>query len=265
MEAVLAALCGCTSVDVVSILEKKREPITGLTVSATAEQAPAPPRVFTRIHLVYRIAGKRDQESRRRCGVALEKQVLLCFAHAGEGGQNRLLHRVRGRVGGLIVFRAFKFAVVVLVLAVLAMLSAIVTMHFAIHGAEVTVPSFKGLTVAEATDKAAALGLNLTVDNHFYSVEIPAGRILNQSPSPGTVVRREWRVRLTESVGPQRVAIPNLTGSNQRLASIQIRRIGLEVGANGRDALRLRSGRHRNRAESSRRMPQVWRARWSAC
>jgi len=58
MEAVLAALCGCTSVDVVSILQKKREPITGLTVSATAEQAPAPPRIFTAIHLVYRIAGK---------------------------------------------------------------------------------------------------------------------------------------------------------------------------------------------------------------
>ena len=128
------------------------------------------------------------------------------------------------------MFRAFKFAVVVLGLAVIAMLSAIMTMHFAIHGAEVTVPSFKGLTVAEATDRAAALGLNLSVENHFYSVEIPAGRILSQSPSPGTVVRREWHVRLTESVGPQRVAIPNLTGSNQRLASIQVRRMGLEVG-----------------------------------
>ena len=58
MEAVLTALCGCTSVDVVSILQKKREPVTGLTVSATAEQAPAPPRVFTHIHLTYRIAGK---------------------------------------------------------------------------------------------------------------------------------------------------------------------------------------------------------------
>ena len=57
MEAVLVALCACTSVDVVGILEKKREPISGLTVSATAEQAPAPPRVFTRIQLVYRISG----------------------------------------------------------------------------------------------------------------------------------------------------------------------------------------------------------------
>ncbi len=58
MELVLAALCGCTSVDVVSILQKKREPLEGLTVSATAEQAPAPPRTFTTIHLTYRIQGK---------------------------------------------------------------------------------------------------------------------------------------------------------------------------------------------------------------
>ena len=58
MEAVLMALCGCTSVDVVSILQKKREPLISLTVSATAEQAPAPPRVFTRIKLTYRIGGQ---------------------------------------------------------------------------------------------------------------------------------------------------------------------------------------------------------------
>jgi putative redox protein len=57
MEAVLMALCGCTSVDVVSILEKKRESFTGLIVSATAEQSDAPPRVFTHIHLVYRVSG----------------------------------------------------------------------------------------------------------------------------------------------------------------------------------------------------------------
>jgi putative redox protein len=57
MEAVLMALCGCTSVDVVSILQKKREPLVSLTVSATAEQAAAPPRVFTRIMLAYVIGG----------------------------------------------------------------------------------------------------------------------------------------------------------------------------------------------------------------
>lgn len=63
MEVVLAALCGCTSVDVVSILQKKREPLEGLTVTATAEQAGEPPRVFTRIHLTYRIRGKVSQKA----------------------------------------------------------------------------------------------------------------------------------------------------------------------------------------------------------
>jgi putative redox protein len=57
MEAVLMALCACTSVDVVSILKKKREPLMSLTVSATAEQAAAPPRVFTKIMLTYVIGG----------------------------------------------------------------------------------------------------------------------------------------------------------------------------------------------------------------
>ena len=51
------ALCACTSVDVASILRKKREPLTGLTVTAEAEQAETPPRVFTRIRLTYRVEG----------------------------------------------------------------------------------------------------------------------------------------------------------------------------------------------------------------
>jgi putative redox protein len=58
MELVLMALCGCTSVDVVSILHKKREPLTSLTVSAVAEQSPEIPRVFTHIQLTYEVGGK---------------------------------------------------------------------------------------------------------------------------------------------------------------------------------------------------------------
>jgi eukaryotic-like serine/threonine-protein kinase len=128
------------------------------------------------------------------------------------------------------MLRAFQFVLVLLMLAVLALVSAVVTMHFAIHGAEVSVPDFKDMTIGEATSKAASLGLNINVENHFYSVDIPVGRVVSQSPAPGTVVRSEWNVRLTESLGPQRVAIPALTGSDERLASIEIRRDGLELG-----------------------------------
>ncbi len=55
MEAVLTALCACTSVDVVNILKKKRQPIGSLVVSAEAEQAPEAPRVFTKILVTYTV------------------------------------------------------------------------------------------------------------------------------------------------------------------------------------------------------------------
>jgi putative redox protein len=63
MEAVLMALCACTSVDVVSILKKKRQTLTGLRVTAVAEQAEAPPRVFTRIKLKYAVSGKLSRKA----------------------------------------------------------------------------------------------------------------------------------------------------------------------------------------------------------
>jgi putative redox protein len=63
MEAVLMALCSCTSVDVVSILQKKRQELTGLRVSAEATQAPAPPRVFTHIKLTYAVSGKLSRKA----------------------------------------------------------------------------------------------------------------------------------------------------------------------------------------------------------
>jgi len=63
MEAVLMALCACTSVDVVSILKKKRQPLTGLRVSATAEQTETPPRVFTKIKLTYAVSGKLSRKA----------------------------------------------------------------------------------------------------------------------------------------------------------------------------------------------------------
>lgn len=58
MEMVLLGLCGCTGYDVVSILRKKREPLTSLEVSAEADRAPEPPTIFTAIRLTYRVSGK---------------------------------------------------------------------------------------------------------------------------------------------------------------------------------------------------------------
>ncbi len=58
MELLLIGLCGCTAMDVVSILQKKRQPFTGLEVRATAERAEEHPKVYTQIHLEYVVKGK---------------------------------------------------------------------------------------------------------------------------------------------------------------------------------------------------------------
>jgi len=124
----------------------------------------------------------------------------------------------------------FRAGSLLMLLIALALLSAIATMHFAIHGAEVQVPALKGMTVADARSQAAGMGLNLDVDNRYYSGDVAAGHILSQSPAPGTVVRREWRVRVAESLGPQKVDVPGTVGNDQRLAALQLRRAGLDVG-----------------------------------
>ena len=73
MEAVLMALCSCTSVDVVSILKKKRQALTGLRVTAEAERAESAPRVFTRIHLTYTVRGAGLSRKAVEDAVALSK------------------------------------------------------------------------------------------------------------------------------------------------------------------------------------------------
>jgi eukaryotic-like serine/threonine-protein kinase len=125
----------------------------------------------------------------------------------------------------------FRFILVVLLLAIVAMTSAVVTMHFAIHGAEVATPDFEGMTLGDAGQRAAAAGLSLHVENKLYSTDVPEGRVANQSPVAGAMVRRGWRVWLTESLGPQKLAIPDTLGKDQRVASIEIRRADLQTGS----------------------------------
>ncbi len=57
MELLLLGLGGCTSTDVITILQKKREQITGLEVRISGERAPTAPTVYTQIHVHYIVRG----------------------------------------------------------------------------------------------------------------------------------------------------------------------------------------------------------------
>jgi beta-lactam-binding protein with PASTA domain len=127
--------------------------------------------------------------------------------------------------------RFFNILLGALAMLVVALLSAFITMRLAIHGREVKVPNLTGLTLSEASKQTRSLGLILTLENRFYSPNTSPGHILAQSPAPGVTVRRQWAVRVTESLGAQQVAIPDVLGQSERTASINIRRLGLELGA----------------------------------
>lgn len=124
----------------------------------------------------------------------------------------------------------FQFALVLVLLVVVGMVSALTTMHFAIHGAEVKVPDFRSMTEVDARRKAAADGLEISIDDHFYSTVVPESRIVTQSPAAGTVVRTGWQVRLGQSLGAQKVAVPSLLHNQERVAALAIRRAGLQLG-----------------------------------
>lgn len=124
----------------------------------------------------------------------------------------------------------FKLLLLVLVLVMVAMVSALTAMHFAIHGHEVVVPKLVGMTTGEAERAALANGLQFDVERQYYSPSIPEGKVMSQVPEAGEKVRRGWQVRVAQSLGPQRVAIPDVTGQTSRAAQLNITRRGLEVG-----------------------------------
>ena len=117
-----------------------------------------------------------------------------------------------------------------LAMLALALGCAFATIRLAVHGTQVEVPNLAGLTVNDAQRDLAARGLSLAVVSRFYSTTVPAGHIISQVPAPGVIVRQEWAVRAIESIGPQRVSIPDVRGLPERPAAITIRRLSLDLG-----------------------------------
>ena len=58
MQTVLAALCGCSAVDVISILKKQRQPLTDLLIKVDGErQKGVEPALWEKVHLLFQITG----------------------------------------------------------------------------------------------------------------------------------------------------------------------------------------------------------------
>jgi putative redox protein len=58
MEMLLLGLGGCTAFDIVMILERMREKVTGLDIALEAERAGEDPKVFTHVKMIYKVTGR---------------------------------------------------------------------------------------------------------------------------------------------------------------------------------------------------------------
>ncbi len=93
MEMLLMGVMGCTAMDVVSILKKKRQPLRDFKIFATGVRAEEPPKYYTKIHLEYVAYGDVDP-------AALERAVQLseekyCGAIATVNGKAQVTRSIR--------------------------------------------------------------------------------------------------------------------------------------------------------------------------
>ena len=89
MEMLLLGLGGCSSFDVILILKRGREPVNGCEVEITAERAETDPKVFTAIHLNYKVSGKGLSPAKVERAIALSKEKY-CSASIMLGATARI-------------------------------------------------------------------------------------------------------------------------------------------------------------------------------
>ena len=115
-----------------------------------------------------------------------------------------------------------------LVLVIVAIVSALTAMRFAIHGQEIGVPTLIGLLPAEAEKAVAGAGLQISIKGSTTARKFPKAESCSTSTA-GTKVRPGWQIRVAQSLGPTRVAIPDVTGQSEHAADLKTRRRGLEI------------------------------------
>jgi len=84
-EMLLSALAGCTSVDVVEILAKKKTPLSHLEVVVSAEQDADPPWTFRKIHMQFRLKGEGLTEKDVQRAIHLSEEKYCSVAASLRG------------------------------------------------------------------------------------------------------------------------------------------------------------------------------------
>jgi len=91
MELLLLGMGGCTEFDVLSILRKARQEVTGCEVELTAERATEDPKVFTRIQVHFILTGRNLSEKHVERAITLSAEKY-CSASIMLGATAQITH-----------------------------------------------------------------------------------------------------------------------------------------------------------------------------
>jgi len=116
------------------------------------------------------------------------------------------------------------------ILLTVSFISCLTAMRFAIRGSEVIVPSLLGQTVLQADNLVLSSQLNLRVGGHRFDDVVLPDRIISQSPSPTSQLKRHGTVKVYVSLGPRRLLVPDLIGKTLRASHYLLLQRGLNLG-----------------------------------
>lgn len=91
MEMLLLGVAGCSSIDVVMIAQKQRQDVTDCQATVTAERAAEAPRVFTEIHIHFKVFGRNLKEAAIAKAVELSAEKY-CSASIMLGKAAKISH-----------------------------------------------------------------------------------------------------------------------------------------------------------------------------
>ena len=117
-------------------------------------------------------------------------------------------------------------------LVVVFVLTSYLSFSNFVRRGETHVPELTNLDIEEATQLLSAQGLTLRVREELerFDPDIRPGAVVDQSPHPGSQVKRGAVIEVTRSLGRQLVSVPDLSGQTLQTAEVNLRAAGLNVG-----------------------------------
>jgi len=122
--------------------------------------------------------------------------------------------------------RAIFLAIAVILLVVIVFVAGKVINHLDNTAGKSEVPAVVGLTVAEAENLITAADLIPEVE-YRYSSDVPVDQVISQTPTDGQEISKGRTVTIVVSAGEEKLSMPDLLGSTERIAILKLEGLGL--------------------------------------